>query len=83
MHAKGSPKIMQDAQSYQNIVEEILSFFNQKKEDLSERKLPRIWIDPGIGFGKSLEHNIKIMRNLREFKDDAWNVARLIPKIMD
>lgn len=74
MHAKGSPKTMQEAPSYQNIVEEILSFFNQKKEDLSERKLPRIWIDPGIGFGKSLEHNITLMRNLREFKNDAWGM---------
>lgn len=74
MHAKGSPKTMQEAPSYQNIIEEILSFFNQKKEDLSERKFPRIWIDPGIGFGKSLEHNITLMRNLREFKDDAWGI---------
>jgi len=74
MHVKGSPKTMQEAPSYQNIIEETLSFFNQKKEDLSERKFPRIWIDPGIGFGKSLEHNITLMRNLREFKDDAWGI---------
>ena len=72
MHAKGTPKIMQDAPTYQNIIEEIHSFFDEKKEELIKKELPRIWIDPGIGFGKSLEHNLELMRNLREFEDDCW-----------
>ena len=74
MHAKGSPKTMQVAPKYENVIQEIRDFFDQKKNDLIDRNLPRLWIDPGIGFGKSLEHNLELMRNLSSFKDDAWGL---------
>lgn len=74
MHAQGSPKNMQDQPEYDDVVGEIRSFFDQKKNDLMGRKLPRIWIDPGIGFGKSLEHNLELMRNLSAFKDQGWGI---------
>lgn len=74
MHAQGSPKNMQDKPAYDNVVEEIRAFFDEKRKDLIERELPRIWIDPGIGFGKSLEHNLDLMRDLSAFKDEAWGV---------
>ena len=74
MHAQGSPKNMQDKPVYKNVVEEIRAFFDEKRKDLIERELPRIWVDPGIGFGKSLEHNLDLMRDLSAFKDDAWGI---------
>ena len=74
MHAQGSPKNMQDKPGYDNVVEEIRAFFDEKRKDLIERELPRIWIDPGIGFGKSLEHNLDLMRDLSAFKDEAWGI---------
>jgi dihydropteroate synthase len=74
MHAQGSPKNMQDKPVYDNVVEEVRAFFDEKRKDLIERELPRIWVDPGIGFGKSLEHNLDLMRNLSVFKDEAWGI---------
>ena len=74
MHAQGSPKNMQDKPVYDNVVEEVRAFFDEKRKDLIEREIPRIWIDPGIGFGKSLEHNLDLMRNLSAFKDEAWGI---------
>ena len=74
MHAKGSPKTMQISPTYQNVVEEVRAFFDSKKDDLIQRQLPRIWIDPGIGFGKTLEHNLEIMRNLSMFKGEEWGL---------
>ena len=74
MHAQGSPKNMQDQPVYENVVEEIRAFFDEKRKGLIERELPRIWVDPGIGFGKSLEHNLDLMRNLSAFKEEAWGI---------
>ena len=74
MHSQGIPKSMQDQPSYMNPVSEIRSFFDRKKELLPSLNLPKVWIDPGIGFGKALQHNLEIMRNLDRFKDQAWGV---------
>ena len=74
MHAQGNPKNMQEQPSYMNPVSEIRSFFEHKKELLQSLNLPRVWVDPGIGFGKALNHNLELMRNLDGFTDDAWGV---------
>ena len=74
MHAQGSPKNMQDKPAYDDVVGEVRAFFDEKRKDLIKRDLPRIWIDPGIGFGKSLEHNLDLMRNFSVFQDDAWGL---------
>ena len=74
MHAQGNPKNMQEQPSYMNPVSEIRSFFEHKKEQLQSLNLPRVWIDPGIGFGKALNHNLELMRNLDSFTDEAWGV---------
>ena len=74
MHAQGQPKDMQDQPSYMNPFSEIRSFFEHKKEQLQSLNLPRVWIDPGIGFGKALNHNLELMRNLDSFTDEAWGV---------
>lgn len=69
MHTQGSPENMQDNPRYTNIVDELLNFFDQAMHSLTRAGLPenRILLDPGIGFGKHLEHNLEILRNLHRF----------------
>ena len=74
MHAQGTPKTMQDDPTYEDVVEEVRAFFDQKKDFLQSLNLPRLWIDPGIGFGKSLDHNLVLMRELDEFIDPGWGI---------
>ena len=74
MHAQGSPKTMQDAPAYDDVVSEVLAFFDEQAKRLAERNLPKVWMDPGIGFGKTLEHNLALMQNLSAFRDDRWGI---------
>jgi dihydropteroate synthase len=74
MHCMGTPKNMQDSPQYNDLLSDIRSFFDQKKDQLAKLNLPRIWMDPGIGFGKTLEHNITIMKNLSFFHDQSWGL---------
>lgn len=66
MHTKGTPEEMQISPSYDNVLEEILTFFKKSLEKLTKSGLPenRIVVDPGIGFGKTLEHNLEILKNI-------------------
>ena len=70
MHAKGSPKTMQDSPTYEDVVAEVKAFMDEKTILLAARRLPRFWMDPGIGFGKTLEHNLSLMGNLSAFHDE-------------
>lgn len=70
MHMKGRPKTMQLSPQYEDVVMEQLEFFRERisfsfEAGVEERKTI---IDPGIGFGKRLEHNIEILRRLREYR---------------
>ncbi len=70
MHLKGSPKTMQKKISYKNVVKEIILELKIAIEICLENgiKSDRIIVDPGIGFGKTLEHNITILGNLKSFE---------------
>ena len=74
MHTQGSPQTMQDSPKYDDVVKEVRAFFDAKAEDLKALELPRLWIDPGIGFGKTLEHNLALMRELDELIDPRWGI---------
>jgi len=69
MHSRGGPQAMQVDPRYDDVVGEIKSFFDERLNTLVKKGLPenRIVIDPGIGFGKTLEHNLEIMRRVDEF----------------
>ncbi|HOJ50130.1 MAG TPA: dihydropteroate synthase [Spirochaetota bacterium] len=71
MHMKGDPENMQINPYYDNVVEEIASFFEERIREAEEKGIKRdkIIIDPGIGFGKRLEDNINILKNIKYFKD--------------
>ena len=74
MHTQGIPKSMQKNPQYQDVVEEVKRFFSQRKIEFNKLPLPRLWIDPGIGFGKTLEHNLLLLRDIDQFIDPAWGV---------
>ena len=70
MHMQGTPGDMQVNPRYKNVVEEIKDFFIRRLEWMEQQGIDqkRVILDPGIGFGKTLEHNLLILKNIREFK---------------
>ena len=70
MHIKGTPENMQESPQYENVVEEIKEFFKVQLEKLAKLNITEnIVLDPGFGFGKTLEHNFEILKNLNLFKN--------------
>lgn len=69
MHIKGRPKDMQSNPTYEALIPEMLDYFRQKITFALEAGVDegRIIIDPGIGFGKTFNHNLEILRELRSF----------------
>lgn len=70
MHMQGTPKTMQVSPVYKDVVTDIYDFLARRSEfalqgGISEDK---IWIDPGFGFGKTVEHNLELVRRLDEFQ---------------
>ncbi|MBF0458936.1 MAG: dihydropteroate synthase [Nitrospirae bacterium] len=70
MHIKGTPKDMQNAPVYEDILQEIEDYFNNSIETALSAGIKKdmIIIDPGIGFGKTLSHNLQIIGNLDRFR---------------
>ncbi|MGP1363158.1 MAG: dihydropteroate synthase [Bacteroides sp.] len=66
-HIQGTPENMQTNPHYENVVEEVTHFFTQRVVELRRRGVADIILDPGFGFGKSLEHNYTLLRNLATF----------------
>jgi dihydropteroate synthase len=69
MHMRGEPRTMQVAPSYSDLVGEIASFLRQAADAAERQGIPRerLIVDPGIGFGKTAEHNLQIIRRLADF----------------
>ena len=67
MHMKGTPQTMQQAPHYDNLMKEVFMYFACKVQQLRELGLKDIILDPGFGFGKTLEHNYELMAHLEEF----------------
>ncbi|MCX7927928.1 MAG: dihydropteroate synthase [Candidatus Omnitrophica bacterium] len=70
MHMKGNPRTMQRNPTYKNVVNDIMSFFTKRiKIAMADGiDIDSLMIDPGIGFGKTLEHNLTILKYLADFK---------------
>ncbi|RLB71327.1 MAG: dihydropteroate synthase [Deltaproteobacteria bacterium] len=70
MHIKGTPDNMQQNPEYADVVEEILSYLDESIAIALSHGVPRekLIVDPGIGFGKTLDHNLTILKYLREFQ---------------
>lgn len=68
MHMQNTPKTMQDAPQYENVVSEVLEYFEQRLNQLKSLGASDIIIDLGFGFGKTMEHNYSLLKNLSLFK---------------
>jgi dihydropteroate synthase len=68
MHKQGSPDTMQIDPHYENVVKELLQYFNHKLETLRSLGVNDIIIDPGFGFGKTVEHNYQLLKHLHVFR---------------
>lgn len=71
MHIKGTPKTMQLNPQYEDLLREIKDYFIRRIDEATKRGIStdNLIIDPGLGFGKTFEHNIEILRNLHFFLD--------------
>lgn len=67
MHMKGTPQDMQQQPHYDNLLREIFLYFSRKVQQLRDLGAKDIILDPGFGFGKTLEHNYELMNALQEF----------------
>jgi len=76
MHMQGSPSSMQNSPGYYDVVEEIQDFFREITADMVSQgiKRDRIIIDPGFGFGKTLQHNMQILNNISQFNQLGFPV---------
>lgn len=67
MHTKGTPDSMQKNPHYKNLIKEITFFFSSQLEKLKNMGVADVIIDPGFGFGKTLEHNYQLLKELNYF----------------
>jgi dihydropteroate synthase len=69
MHMQGQPRTMQQEYHYENVVTDVVEFLKQRIEVCENAGInkERLLVDPGFGFGKSLEHNFQLLRNLTQF----------------
>jgi len=70
MHMLGTPRTMQERPSYEDVVEDVKAFLAERIELALASGIAedRIWVDPGIGFGKAVEHNLELLRRLGELR---------------
>jgi dihydropteroate synthase len=70
MHMSGDPRTMQDDPRYDDVVDDVKAFLAERVEAAVAAGVEegRIWLDPGIGFGKALEHNLELLRRLGELR---------------
>ena len=71
MHMKGNPSNMQENPKYKNLIDEIITYFKRKINIATSSGIDRemIILDPGIGFGKTVEHNFRILADLNRFNN--------------
>jgi len=68
MHMQGNPKTMQDNPVYRDVVDDVYSFLLHQVSSCRDRNIQHIMIDPGIGFGKRMGHNLSIFNQLSRFQ---------------
>ena len=68
MHIQGTPQTMQVNPQYKDVVSEVFSYLSEKLEILKKLGVEKVILDPGFGFGKTVEHNLKLLENLKEIE---------------
>lgn len=74
MHKQGNPETMQENPEYQNVVDEVFNFLVNRKIKFQQQGVRNIWLDPGFGFGKTLNQNYQLLNQLRTLKNKDPNI---------
>lgn len=71
MHMQGDPRTMQEAPRYGDVVDEVKAFLAERLQVAVDAGVSeeRVWLDPGVGFGKTLDHNLELLRRLGELRE--------------
>jgi dihydropteroate synthase len=77
MHMLGTPRTMQEAPSYEDVVDDVKQFLSERIAFALDTGIDekRIWVDPGIGFGKTVEHNLELLRRLGELRSLGFPIC--------
>jgi dihydropteroate synthase len=71
MHRQGTPRTMQERPDYADVVAEVHAFVLARARAALEAGVREVWVDPGIGFGKTAAHNLSLLRHLPELVEEA------------
>ena len=75
MHMQGTPATMQVAPVYDDVVSEVADFLAARAREATEAGVSEVFVDPGIGFGKTMAHNLELLRRLRVIVDLGYPVV--------
>lgn len=75
MHMLGEPTTMQDSPQYDNVVEEVKVYLAQQSKLAIEAGVQQVIVDPGIGFGKTVAHNLELLRNLSSIGELGYPIC--------
>ncbi|MBI2705769.1 MAG: dihydropteroate synthase [Actinobacteria bacterium] len=75
MHMRGDPRTMQESPRYDDVVGEVVAFLAERAERARLAGVSEVWIDPGIGFGKTTQHNLSLLKNLPRIVGQGWPVV--------
>jgi dihydropteroate synthase len=71
MHMQGEPRTMQNDPHYDDVVAEVIAFLKARVAAAEAKGVEDIWVDPGIGFGKTLDHNLALLNNVARIRDET------------
>jgi dihydropteroate synthase len=71
MHMQGDPRTMQANPHYQDVVGEVIAFLRERVAAAEAKGVEDIWVDPGIGFGKTLEHNLALLNAINRIGEET------------
>lgn len=67
MHIQGTPQTMQNNPDYVNVTDDVFSYFDTQLKELNTLGFSKVILDPGFGFGKTVQHNYELLKNLEKF----------------
>lgn len=71
MHMQGEPRTMQNEPRYDDVVAEVIAFLRERIVTAVSKGVSDIWVDPGIGFGKTLAHNLALLNNVQRIAEET------------
>lgn len=71
MHMQGDPRTMQNEPRYEDVVVEVIAFLKERVRAARAKGAEDIWVDPGIGFGKTLAHNLALLNNVQRIGEEV------------